>query len=126
MTESVLPEDLQLYSASAYAWRWQDPRHTVLPSEVLDAIRVVRAERARQLFSRSLELDRWAREEPARVFDVEAANTAETAAWLLQLAPPDTPVIVSWHREDALLAPWGVFAEYWDAFWPRWTPKTGH
>jgi hypothetical protein len=117
VTESVLPEDLQPYSASPYAWRWQDPRHTFLPSEVLDAIRVVRAERARELFPRSLELDWWAREAPDRVFDLEAANTAETAAWLLQLAPPDTLVILSWHREDALLVPWGVLAEYWDAFW---------
>ena len=117
MTDSLRSEDLQPHSASAYAWRWQDPHHKILPSEVLEAIRVVRAEKARELFPRSLELDRWAREAPTRVFDVDAASAEETAAWLLQLAPADTPVVVSWHLEAAVLTPWRLFAKHWDAFW---------
>lgn len=117
MTQSLRQEELQPYSASAYAWRWQDPRHTVLPTKVLDAIRVVPAEKARELYPRSVELDKWAREAPANVLDVEAASPAEIAQWLERLAPPDTHVIVSWHVEHAVLVPWRVFAEFWDAFW---------
>ena len=114
---SVSQEDLQPYSASAYAWRWEDPRHFTLPAEVLDTIRAIRKERASELFPRSLELDKWAREKPARVIDVEAASPTDTLTWLQQLAPSDTPVVVSWHRQDAVLVPWRVFAEYRDAFW---------
>jgi hypothetical protein len=52
-----------------------------------------------------------------RIIDVESANAKQTAQWLEHLAPADTPVIVSWQREDAVLVPWRVFVDYWDAFW---------
>ena len=51
------------------------------------------------------------------MFNVEAESLAATGRWLQQLAEPDTPVIVSWSLEDAVLAPWRVFAGHWDAFW---------
>jgi hypothetical protein len=64
-----------------------------------------------------VELDRWAREAPVHIIDVERADAAETARWLQQLEAPETPVIVSWQLEDAVLVPWRLFAEHWDAFW---------
>ena len=102
MSQSVCQEDLQPYSTSAYAWRWQDPNHTILPIGVLNAIQVIRTEKARELFPRSLDLDKWAREAPARVIDVETSAPTETATWLRQLAPSDTQVVVSWHQDDAV------------------------
>ena len=65
MKQSVRLEDLQPYSASGYAWRWQDTRHAILPSEALEAIGTLRAEAARRIFPRCLELDTWAREAPS-------------------------------------------------------------
>jgi hypothetical protein len=71
-------DDLQPYWESRLAWRWRDPHYDVLAPADINAIRKVREAKASEIFRRTLELDRDARETPDATIDM---NTLSTAPW---------------------------------------------
>jgi hypothetical protein len=123
----VTPSDLIPLGEFRLRWRWTDPRWKVLPTPDLAAIQPLTADKASEVFARTMPL--FVEQDTARrcsggapdelrsaVTEVPAKRrTTEVGVWLQSLAG-DESVIVSWDRHTAVLTPWRVFCMYWDDF----------
>ena len=103
-------------------YRFTDPKWNLLPKEYLTKIRPFSVAWARRLRERSIaflySLDRRV-DLFTQVLHHDADGEPEeiTRSWLQDLpSDDDEDVVISWNREDAVLAPWGVFVRYWDDF----------
>ena len=113
---TVTEADFAPWTASGYAWRWRDPKFDVLPDDVLQSIRALRRERARQCFQQSLSIDRWIRDRPAREIEIDALDETLVSEWLRECDLDTEMVIASWSEDEALYLPWAVFSEHWSSF----------
>jgi hypothetical protein len=110
-------EELRPWSQSNYAWRWSDPKHDLLPPDVLSTIQTVLPEAVARLYPRLLELELWAQEEPDRVIQTAQLDEEEVARTLEELSlDPEEPQLISWNSTDAVLAPWRTFVRHWSSF----------
>lgn len=116
MNMVLTDDDLEPFSASGFAWRWKDPKHSVLPDNALESVRALRRPVARLQFQPSLEMDRWVRDNPGREIDTDANPEGAVAAWLSLAGFGSDLVIASWSEDEAVYLPLLTFATYWSAF----------
>src|SRR6266446_8807909 len=92
------------------AWRWTQPSHAMLPTEVLALIRPLSpSEAARVRISASVER--------ASVASCSTHDSAAVQGWLRRVQPdPQASVYVSWSEDLAIETSWDIFTEYWDDF----------
>lgn len=98
-------------NAFPLVWRWTQPSHSMLPSDVLELLHPLAGDAARSLSASAPKtLGPGATEHRATgIHD-------ETQAWLASLPIPDRRVDVVWSPTVALSMPWGVFVQYWSDF----------
>ena len=103
------------------AWRWTDPKYTVLPDDVLAQMQPIEQQEAERLFQQSLHF--LATDSPSsREFPDIVRHSADVAVeavrhWLREQQPDmSTTVFVSWQQDVALRTTWEVFTAHWDDF----------
>ncbi len=114
----LTPGDFGSLSDFPLIGRWTRATHDVLPPDVLDSIRPLTVPAALAIAS---EAERRGKPKPAGGYDAviaaDAPDPSAAARALEQLGiAAETPVIVSWSTELAVVCPWRVFVAYWDAF----------
>jgi len=93
------------------SWRWLDPKHTVLPPEVLERIRPLSPQATEQISTNIMDFCR----DTVEFLRIEENET--TASALAKLPIKDeTEIIVSWDSNTAVNTTWGIFRNYWDDF----------
>jgi hypothetical protein len=91
------------------AWRWTQAAHTILPADVLAAIRPLRQQEAAKIHERS------SRQRDGATVSSPANDAAQN--WLRSIQPDlSAPVIVCWSKDLAVETSWEIFTEYWDDF----------
>jgi hypothetical protein len=115
VTVAFTEADFRPLEAAPLAWRWTSPSHTVFPAEVCSSIRALGPQAAARVDDEAARLV-GAQEDSETVF--AAAGDAESVrGYLRDLGlDPSEDVLVSWDRANALLMPWRVFYDWWDAF----------
>lgn len=103
------------------AWRWTDPKYTILPDDVL----------ARMQPPDQREIELWEKKisnligpeglVPAAFKTIQKHNAdislLECRSWLQGQQPnPSLEVFVFWDKTTALRTTWGIVMEYWDDF----------
>ena len=102
-------------------WRWNDPRHAVLPDGAIAQIHALSARAAAELARTAATLGatfpegQWPTRIPAPSDSQAATDRVRAALQALPIAAAET-IVVSWSVELAVFARWGIFAEYWDTF----------
>lgn len=92
-------------------WRWTQPSHSVLPSNVLEMLRPLEADLAGSLIATAPKALG-----PGAVKHRATGNHNETRVWLASLSLPAGPVSVIWNANTALSMPWEIFVTYWSDF----------
>ena len=113
---ALTDDDLEPYTSSGYAWRWNDPKYAVLPDAALKSIKTLRRQVARAQFEPSLEVDHWVRERPDRTVHTDTMEEEAVSGWLNQGGSSSDVVIASWSEDEAIYLPWPVFTRYWSSF----------
>ncbi len=89
------------------AWRWTQPAHSVLPSDVMAQITPI------ELIP---EMDAQAHTIDVRTIHTDCA-AADVNLWLRTLPVRENEcVIVQWSKTTAIRTLWHIFARYWDDF----------
>lgn len=93
-----------------FAWRWTQPSHSVLPSEVLTGIRPLRPSETARVRTESTPQD-------SIVVSCSTSEDADVRGWL-RMVQPDShlAIYVYWSPDDGVEMIWDIFAEYWDDF----------
>lgn len=97
------------------AWRWTQPSHAVLPSDVLKTLMPLSDAESDRLYARGEDAFR-------QRMDITAVHRADedcesTRLWLMKLGiAPGEQVSVVWDRKTAISLPWEAFVAYWDDF----------
>src|SRR4051812_15571619 len=93
------------------AWRWTDPKHAVLPDQVLDQMTPFSPQRAAELFQHSCSFN--GRDSLAddlfevRVISTAPISPAEGSAWLRsQQSDTACRVFLSWQPDTAIMTTW--------------------
>jgi hypothetical protein len=114
--------DLQPMGRFPLKWRWTDPKYHPLSQETLATIKPLTVSKAAEVwescrsftYNDSLALDLF---ESIIHFNAMSADSQQVSAWLGNLGVArELQVLVSWQRETAASAPFGVFCDLWDAF----------
>ncbi len=101
--------------------RWTDPKHAVLPDDVLDQMVPFTPEEAEEICERFRAAEGRTGLSPEeyemRVIPSGILSPAEGCAWL-RFQQPDTEaeVFLSWEPDTAIQTTWGVFADHWEDF----------
>lgn len=102
-------------------WRWTDPKHAVLPDEVLDRMVPFTPEEAEEICEKARAFNGKKGLSPGqydvRVISSGILSPAEGSAWLCFQQPDlDAEVFLSWEPDTAIQTTWGIFAEHWEDF----------
>jgi len=92
-------------------WRWTQPSHAVLPTDVLKELRPVAREQITALYDSKMKGSDLAMGQHRA-----ATDPAETGKWLSSLRPPAGRVVAVWNMDTALSLPWETFITYWSDF----------
>jgi hypothetical protein len=123
--------DFILLDEFEYIYYWTDP--DVFPEKVLVNIRVLNATKAEELekfllkdcqtlsqflfqgiLGSSIQLTPFLTVERLHV---NQHSKEQVRDWLMtQKIVPEMPFFLSWNRTTAVLVPWNIFCNYWDAF----------
>ena len=108
------PPDFQPLENAQLSWRWLSETHHLLPDEARRRIRAFRPETAARLSKRAVE----ASISSASTVTFSADGHPGGVQQQLRKLPISeaSEVVVSWDDMNALLLPWQVFCEFWDAF----------
>ena len=117
MTEPLIP--LEQFSLK---WRFNDPKYNVLPSEVLERLKPMSEQAARELYERikpaisnfNINKDHYPNIEGYST----KSDAKETRGWLMrQLSKVgDQEIEISWGPDIAMKASFKDFCNYWDDF----------
>jgi hypothetical protein len=92
-------------------WRWTQPSHSVLPSDVLEMLRPLSRDLAESLSASAPKAFG-----PSAVMHRATGTDDETRVWLASLPLPANRVSVVWSANAALSMPWEIFVTYWSDF----------
>lgn len=96
------------------AWRWTQPSHTVLPSNVLASLVPLQCDVADRLYRRGEEVFSLA--VASKVLHA-ADDPVATRTWLQSLPfLMQDRVFLGWSRTLGVSVPWQSFVAYWDDF----------
>ena len=117
--------DIQSLADFPLSWRWTDPKWNQLPEAALQRISPLTRAKAKELWRieghfvlsdgprvNMFECSPWIDA------SVDTADAFEKVRdWLLgHFSDREQQVIVSWDKDTAVVASWGVFCDYWDDF----------
>jgi hypothetical protein len=114
--------DFQPMGRFPLKWRWTDPKHHQLSQRILKTIKPLSISKAAEVWVKCRHFthsDSLAAElfEPIIQFNARSVDSQQVSAWLGNLGVArELQVLISWRRETAALAPFGVFCDLWDAF----------
>jgi hypothetical protein len=91
------------------AWRWTNPRYTVLPENILQQLLPLSAESTAKL---SASIPHGFQNEAVEFETSE--DVAATQLWLESLGVSSGRVSIVWDKITAISAPWSVFCQYWN------------
>lgn len=118
-------QDYRPLNTFRLAWRWTDPRYSVLPPDVLSDIRPLTIGKAR-IYTAYWPLGSHRSEAEGLMpsgyrlvdrIDASRAEAEDVGRWLAARLPDSTArVVVFWAPEDAVETSAGILCRYWDDF----------